>query len=913
MAAIIKLLQCGLNHRETRDTSITDAYDYFRVAFIREYLRKSARFEAAGEPDPFKLFVPAVLKLALTNTRNAANDPNFNAEEDNYTTVEDYIDNTNADGKLKHPPYTATLKDPSVAALIEAVFTKFIIICTRVDKAANNGSYECPLASARSLYNETMPTADEIQPYHNFNTAEQVTNQLTIDNERLHNLNTINKQSITKPQQEERDRLQVTIAYITKGSYNGYERLADTPQEIRDKVLHETHSRIPCLDTLFPQEQSTGNNSGSESDDGDDDDSCNEGGTNNNTNTNNIINNNLKATDLLPGYLYQTSKYHKKPTGARGVASQSGSCSRQLDELVSMLIVLFYKLERRRCLKIFEDTGVNAWWIATNSAHVVATLPERAPNLEGADFVGCYDAIKHTQLKHELLRLQSKATAFWKRDKGMQSNTTVCIYIKREATTNPFQRKRTFAFLAKSPRQHLTIKRMGNDKDDTTICMSFNYFYELLELYIDTNFTHIGDSCYRRECGIGQGFKSSPHICDIYLHMLEDQFLTPLYTNIYDALTEQQRCEELIITTQQQSNRRRNPNDRFRLITLQKALHKATTTLKTARYEGTRYNNTKRYQDDLLALMDCVIRSFLSVAFKIYGDAIELKSTGLYCKPCTHPQAAHTVQFLDITITRKSDTGQIYYKQYDKRNDFPFKVATFDKADSNTPLNQQIAIFGSQSIRLYNTTMHYKQFKPDLLTLYTKFLQLNYDAGSLHRCLIKTFKRFGQNKYGNHGHNTTRVWIQHLRKAIDGGRSRTRSRASTATRAPSRSRGSHNLYIHNHTPSQQTRLGARKRQHDETIQQTQQRRHDEHIDIERRRIELKNRELDTIQHGQRRRQRRIRQQERKQQRSSNSNGKRQVQDGVGNVDMTIDAVADWLSRYRETLIANAAAQNTDIK
>ena len=138
-----------------------------------------------------------------------------------------------------------------------------------------------------------------------------------------------------------------------------------------------------------------------------------------------------KATELLPGYLYQTSKYHKKPTGARGVASQSGSCSRQLDELVSKLIVLFYKIERRRCLKVFEETGVNAWWIATNSAHVVATLPEKSTNLEGADFVGCYEAIKHMQLKKGLWKLQHKATAFWRKEKGLSTNTAVGIYISQ--------------------------------------------------------------------------------------------------------------------------------------------------------------------------------------------------------------------------------------------------------------------------------------------------------------------------------------------------------------------------------------------------------------------------------------------------------------------------------------------------
>jgi hypothetical protein len=51
---------------------------------LREYFRKSRRFEAKHEPNPFKTWIVALLKRALHNARAAAQNQQLFAEEGAY-------------------------------------------------------------------------------------------------------------------------------------------------------------------------------------------------------------------------------------------------------------------------------------------------------------------------------------------------------------------------------------------------------------------------------------------------------------------------------------------------------------------------------------------------------------------------------------------------------------------------------------------------------------------------------------------------------------------------------------------------------------------------------------------------------------------------------------------------------------
>ena len=607
----------------------------------------------------------------------------------------------------------------------------------------------------------------ELVNYTKITTEAALVAQIAADHARITAISAL-PQPLTTELKSEQAARQLAVDYAEHGRYNGYTYNTATPQELRNKTMESINSTVPHIQSLFQdKDTSNGYYSGGDSDienedesDGDDD---------------RRAQNRNKNKDL-PGYLYETRKLHKKLPAGRGIASQSGSCIRYLDRMLDMGTQVVYKLLRRRSLRIYEQTGINPWWIVTNSKQVTTELPAQTPNLECADVVGAYDKIQHggrTGLKQGLASSIRKAITEWRHEHNVNPHSPLALYFKRttNADNNPFEHARTIAFIHKGPANLGTIECVhdGTDDNGTVIRMHLSYFQDLINLFVDSNFVHIGDLCFGRYQGFGQGCITSPRWFDLYLGDKEDTYLAQFYERVLTALAEENRIQGLLIAAEAE---RGNGNRTMRIRTLTQTKQANAVELREAKREGSRFNHVYRFQDDVLALMDSVTNSFASVTDKIYQGSVELISTAesLQNYQGVRP-VPHTANYLDLKITRRQQDGTLHWKQYDKREQYAFKVVTIDRAASNTPLRQQEAIFGSQSVRLYNCTKTYKVFIKDLLILYGRYKALGYDGDRLLNCMRVVFSRFGENKYGSGDKNSVADWIKGVRRAFTLGRS----------------------------------------------------------------------------------------------------------------------------------------------
>jgi hypothetical protein len=232
--------------------------------------------------------------------------------------------------------------------------------------------------------------------------------------------------------------------------------------------------------------------------------------------------------------------------------------------------------------------------------------------------------------------------------------------------------------------------------------MHLNYFQELINLFVDSNFVHIGDLCFGRYQGFGQGCVTSPRWFDLYLVDKEDTYLAQFYERVLTALAEENRIQELLTTAEAE---RGNGNRTMRRLTLTQAKQANAVELRKATHEGSRFNHVYRFQDDVLALMDSVTNSFASVTDKIYQGSVELISTAESTVNKTGiRQVPHTANYLDLKITRRQKDGTLHWKQYDKREHYAFRVVTIDRAASNThpsPTGGDIRVTVCSAVQLH--------------------------------------------------------------------------------------------------------------------------------------------------------------------------------------------------------------------
>ena len=104
----------------------------------------------------------------------------------------------------------------------------------------------------------------------------------------------------------------------------------------------------------------------------------------------------------------------------------------------------------------------------------------------------------------------------------------------------------------------------------------------------------------------------------------------------------------------------------------------------------------------------------------IYPEALELK--------CEH-QGMHAT-FLDIDISINDDI--FVYKQFDKRDSFPFDIVRMPHKDSNIPSNIFYSTILSEYLRMARTTLRFDDFLPRVISLVRRMIS---QGGNCHKIL----------------------------------------------------------------------------------------------------------------------------------------------------------------------------------
>ena len=112
--------------------------------------------------------------------------------------------------------------------------------------------------------------------------------------------------------------------------------------------------------------------------------------------------------------------------------------------------------------------------------------------------------------------------------------------------------------------------------------------------------------------------------------------------------------------------------------------------IKTMKGDITRalqFNKTFRYIDDLLCVNNDNFNKHIN---EIYPSELILKNT------TTTPSET---SYLDTTLNIGEGNGTVRISNYDKREDFNFKIVNFPYLDSNIPWNPAYGVYISQLVR----------------------------------------------------------------------------------------------------------------------------------------------------------------------------------------------------------------------
>ena len=320
--------------------------------------------------------------------------------------------------------------------------------------------------------------------------------------------------------------------------------------------------------------------------------------------------------------------------------------------------------------------------------------------------------------------------------KNNPSITYAAFIVKKSTGDTVFQPVKTYAWLGPSSEslrksgyqvlQTASPKSRDSPAQDLTAALSPTYFVSVLHYLIDSYYLHIGPLCFRRYCGIGQGNVTNPKICDLYFHDKERRFMQPYISAIKIANTnllslQSQLCIPLL---DQDDTRTRH--------TVTSAISTASNVLMRSKQSAHTFSKIMRYQDDIYA--DMPTGSLGDHMDDIYHNVVHLVPTHEFRKgdkaKVPFPVA---LTYLDTRVTHDRKSGAIKLKPYDKRDQFPFLAISLDCAKSNTPLQQQHAIFGSQCLRLYNSCSTYKVFRNTIALLVAKFTKLLLKSSVISR------------------------------------------------------------------------------------------------------------------------------------------------------------------------------------
>ena len=165
-------------------------------------------------------------------------------------------------------------------------------------------------------------------------------------------------------------------------------------------------------------------------------------------------------------------------------------------------------------------------------------------------------------------------------------------------------------------------------------------------------------------------------------------------------------------------------------------------------YSCFKFNGTKRFIDDLIAINDD--GQFSIIYSEIYPEELELK---------IEYQGSHAT-FLDLDITICD--GRFIYKLFDKRDNFYFFIVRMPHFDSNIPSSIFYGSILSEFLRIARNTLLLEEFVPKSKDLFLRMCKQGGEKKKIIKQIEKAFNRHQQpfSKFNKHITNIIKAVVE---------------------------------------------------------------------------------------------------------------------------------------------------------
>ena len=201
----------------------------------------------------------------------------------------------------------------------------------------------------------------------------------------------------------------------------------------------------------------------------------------------------------------------------------------------------------------------------------------------------------------------------------------------------------------------------------------------MLDFLIDNIFVQFGRQVFQQTIGIPMGTNCAPLLADLFLYSYEAEFIQGLL----------QKNEKVLAQS---------------------------------------FNFSFRYIDNVLSLNNNKFKDHLHL---IYPNELEIKDT---------TETVNSSSYLDLHLSI-NNTGRLYTKLYDKRDDFNFQIVNFPFLCSNIPTSPAYGVYISQLIRYSRACVHYSDFLERSRALSLRLLRQGYIQPKLLSSLRKFYGR----------------------------------------------------------------------------------------------------------------------------------------------------------------------------
>ena len=201
--------------------------------------------------------------------------------------------------------------------------------------------------------------------------------------------------------------------------------------------------------------------------------------------------------------MYWLPKLHKDPYGSRFIAASNKCTTKPLSGLLTTCLSTVLNHFKEYCCGISRNTGINCFWIVTNSQHVLdmvhhTNMYSCAKHLDTYDFSTLYTSIPHDSLKHNIRKLIVEAFKV----RGAQ-----------------------YLAISKKGSGYWAQTRIAN------VSINKNELIGLIDFLIDNIFIQVGNKVFRQRIGIPMGTDCGPLLANLFLFYYEYNYMKSLLKN----------------------------------------------------------------------------------------------------------------------------------------------------------------------------------------------------------------------------------------------------------------------------------------------------------------------------------------------------------------------------------------------